>query len=266
MILEFLAWATTPANARYRRMGFLREQVSIGARRARCRAAWAPHLERSKTALRRAALSVPPDRRRKALIFGSGLLLDLPLDDLTALYDEVLLVDLVQPWRARLAAWRRPKVRLIEHDVTEAMAALDQAVETGRDLPDIAPRRFLDDPAIGFVASVNLASQLPYVPLRYLERRQVGDEATREAFARRLIERHFDYLRAFAPRATVALIADIERLTFDRTGREVGRVSALHDASPPESGEEWDWNICPIPEFAPDRAIVNRVRAASVRF
>lgn len=265
MILEFLAWATTPAHRLYRRMGFLTEQVSIGARRARCADAWAPHLEQSRAALCRAIEAVPATRRKTSLILGSGFLLDLPLGELERAFDQVLLVDLIQPWRARLVAAFRPKLRLIEHDATEALALLDSAVEAGDPWPDLAPRRFLDDPSIGLVVSLNLASQLPYVPLRYLEKQGVGDEATRQAFARRLIERHVDYLRAFAAGgATTLLIVDVERIAHDRAGAEIGRVSAVHDAALPEGGTEWNWTICPIPEFAPDRAIVNRVRAVGV--
>lgn len=246
-------------------MGFLTEQVSIGARRARCAEAWAPHLARSKDAVRRAIEAVSAARRKSALIFGSGLLLDMPLGELEDAFERVLLVDLIQPWRARLAAALRPKLRLIEHDATEALAPLDRAIEAGEPLPDIRPARFLDDPTIGLVVSLNLASQLPYVPLKYLETMAVADEAARETFARRLIERHVDYLRAFAAAgATTLLIADVERVLLDRAGAEVGRVSAVHDATLPAGGEEWDWLICPIPEFAPDRSLVNRVRAVGI--
>ena len=262
MILEFLAWATTPATGPARRMGFLREQISIAARRARCRAAWGPHLEHSKAAILGALDQVPAARRRTALVLGSGLLLDLPLDELARAFDRVLLVDLVQPWRARLGALFRPKLELIEHDATEALGALEAAIAAGGAFPDVAPARFLEDADIGFVVSLNLVSQLPYVPLRFLDKKGVGDEAAREAFERRLVEQNVDYLRAFAAKGALALlIGDVERIAKDKTGAELGRVSAIHDAAFPEGGEEWFWDICPIPEFAPDKAIVNRVRA-----
>jgi hypothetical protein len=262
MILEVLAWALTPAEGPARRMGFLREQISIAARRARCRQAWAPHLERSKAAILGALDQVPAARRKTALILGSGHLFDLPLDELTRAFERVLLVDLIQPWRARLGALFRPRIELIEHDATEALGALEAAVAAGGALPDIRPARFLDDPEIGLVVSLNLVSQLPYVPLRYLDAKGSADEAAREAFGRRLVERHLDYLRAFAARGAVTLlIGDVERIAKDKAGAELGRVSAVYDAAFPEGGEEWFWDICPIPEFDPARAIVNRVRA-----
>ncbi|MBM3554438.1 MAG: hypothetical protein FJX47_02645, partial [Alphaproteobacteria bacterium] len=177
MLLEALAWATLPASWPIRRMGYVSEMVGIGARALRCRESWRPHLKKSRGFL--AEAMARPARKRRALIFGSGLLLDVPVADLAVAYDEVWLVDILQPLSARLRALFSPKLSLFAHDATEAIAPLHDAVRAwrlaGRDkdrpppLPDIAPARFLDQ-EFDLVASVNLASQLPIVPRAWLTR------------------------------------------------------------------------------------------------
>lgn len=141
MLAEAISWLLTPATLQARLNGRLAESVAIMARERRCREAWRPHLEASRAALLDSARSSPS--RRIAVLFGSGPLLDVPLDELAPLFEAVWLVDVVHPWRARLRARRHANVRLITQDVVDR------------------PARFLDDDRIDWIASVNLLSQLP---------------------------------------------------------------------------------------------------------
>src|SRR5207249_1599290 len=91
----------TPCPWHLRRMGYLRELLGIRDRERRCRQAWAPHLERSRQVIR-AAMS-QCTMRRKAVILGSGLLLDVPVAELAGAFQHVVLVDVIHPWRTRRA-------------------------------------------------------------------------------------------------------------------------------------------------------------------
>src|SRR5579871_6065867 len=95
MFAELIEYAITPCPRYARRMGYLYEAVAIRARAARCRAAWAPHQERTRALLRRSLARCP--RRRKAVVLGSGACLDVPLAELAAAFGEVVLVDVVHP-------------------------------------------------------------------------------------------------------------------------------------------------------------------------
>lgn len=251
MLREWLTYLTTPCRPLYRRMGFLKEAVGIESRYRRHAAAWAGHLARTRATIETAVSRARPGG--VALVFGGGLLYDIPLETLTERFAEVLLVDLVHMGPARRAARRHANLRLVEHDVTESLAHI---AEGGLD--PASPRRFLDRSDLSLVASVNILSQLPVVPNAYLERRFGADEAAQERLGRALVERHLDYLAGFA--CPVALVTDVARSVLDERGTEVGRIPALFGATLPWSGEEWDWDIAPLGEIDRSHAVRHRVR------
>jgi hypothetical protein len=253
MIAELLRYLVTPCPRYVRAMGYLHEQVSIKARHDRCRRAWEPHLERTKDVLRAAARRCRA--RRKAVVFGSGLLYDVPLPELAAAFAQVVLVDVVHPLGS---GWRLANVTALAADVTgTAETVYRLAGRGGEPLPRVAPRLFCDDPEVDLVASVNLLSQLAYVPCKYLADAGIypADEIT--AFGRDLVRAHIDYLKRLP--GVVALVCDLERLTRDAGGRLVERQSALRGVRLPWAGEEWTWDLAPRPEASPVFSYQRRV-------
>lgn len=236
MLAEALAWLFTPASTLARRTGHLSESIAIMARERRCRMAWAPHLAASRKALLASARR--PSLRRVALVLGSGPLLDVPLAELSRLFDEVWLVDMVHPWRARRRARRYGNVRLIEHDVTEGLASRYPA--------GARPVRFLDEGRVDWVASVNLLSQLP------------GPAQSGTAMeAHAAMTAHLEYLAGF--RAPVCLLADLEQVTLDCDGA----VAEVVDFRPLLPGwrlsSEWRWDVAPPGELDGGRSRYHRV-------
>ena len=136
---------------------------------------------------------------------------------------------------------------------------IDSRARRERPLPRAEPILFLDDSEIDLVASVNLVSQLPFVPAAFLRRRGVHSAADIEAFAHDVVAAHLAYLRRF--RAVVALIGDIERLTYDSGGKLVERADALRGVAFPEPREEWEWHLAPRPEGHPKFDYHRRVGA-----
>jgi len=258
MLRELLESALTPCPWHVRRMGYLYELLGIKSRFARCRDAWTPHLERTRSVIRRAAARCP--QRRKAVVLGSGLLLDVPLDDLARDFREVVLVDLIHALGVR---WRRRRYRnvsLLRADVSGvAEQVYHMAAVPGANLPRTEPSLFLDDPEVDLVASVNLLSQLPFVPAEYLHHARVHPAAAVEAFAHDVVAAHLAYLRRLP--GVVALVGDIERLTYDRAGKLVGRLDALRGVAFPEPREEWEWHLAPRPEAHREFSYHRRVGA-----
>ena len=251
MILEALQALRVGAGGGVRRMGFLTECVGIWARQRRHGAVWADHQARSQAAIL-AALPSPP--RRRALVFGAALVLDVPLAELAAAFEEVVLVDLMFLPATRRAAKRLGNVTLCVHDVSESLAG----IEAGR--PRVAvPTRFHDDPTVDLVVSANLLSQLPIVPNAYLARKFAWEEAACAALGGALVDAHLAYLAGF--RCAVVLISDVERFVEDRDGREIARFSALFDRSLDWPGEEWLWPVAPLGEIDRDHRVIHRVRA-----
>jgi hypothetical protein len=248
MLLEALQWMLTPCPITARRMGHLAESIAIEARARRCRAAWAPHLEHCRRALLDSARRC--GQRRVALLLGSGPLLDVPLAELAAQFEEVWLVDLVHPLSTRRQVRRYPNVRLIVHDVSECLEGLlGGAASDFAELGEKRPVRFLDEPRIDWVASLNLLSQLPRLPLRWLGKsRPPVDELTIREYGDALMRNHLAYLARFA--APVCLVTDLEQVTLADDGSEVERNDLMPWLTDWEVEFEWCWDVAPPGELA----------------
>jgi hypothetical protein len=256
MIPEAIEYLATPCSRPLRGMGYLRELMAIRGRAWRCWTAWKPHLEKSKSIIR-AAVALCHERR-KAVILGSGMLYDVPVDELSGTFREVLLVDIVHPLKNWLPRLHHKNMRRVTADVTgTAEEVFRVAKVSDATLPRTEPNLFLDDPEVDLVVSLNLLSQLPVIPTTYLERVGAHSPEAIAAFARHLVASHLAYLRRFA--CTVALITDVEKLTLNRAGTVVGKSSLLRGVELPGDGESWIWQLAPFPEADPDYSYHRRV-------
>ena len=218
----------------------------------RHRGAWQPHLEATKQVILEAVAACPG--RESVAVLGSGALLDVPLGEILAAFRRVVLVDVAHPWRVRLRAALTPRVALLDADLTGIGGAVSPGME-----PPAPP----DLPAVceaDLVISLNLMSQLAYVPVSQLERLGQTEEQT-DDFAGALVRAHLDWLRRLPGR--VCLVTDVKRIVLDPQGGVIGEIDPLYGLSLPEGGTEWNWDIAPIGEMAPDYAVRHRVRGYS---
>lgn len=256
MILELLEYLSTPCPKYARKLGHLKEAIAIGARQKRLAGAWAPHLEQSQAIIREAAEQC--ERRRVALILGSGLLLDIPLADLSRQFEHVVLADVVHLRAARRKAAEFANVTLVEEDVTGMAADFDFRVSSGwQGDPVPNPAVFLDRPEVDLVVSANLLAQLPIFLAAALQRRTRLDGEPLEDFCRAVIEAHLAYLRRFD--AVACLITEVERSALDKDRVVVQRHDALYGAELPHGGTQWNWELAPLGEVSRTHALRNRV-------
>jgi hypothetical protein len=150
-------------------------------------------------------------------------------------------------------------VRCIDLDVTGFIEHMEALSPERLELPP--PKYFLDEPDIDWVASVNLLSQLPLLPVDWLRQRFPElSEAMLEEWGTQVMRQHLDYLAAFA--APTCLLADMEQVIHTGNGEIIERIDfasrlRLDDAAP----EQWRWNIAPPGEIAPDIGSFHRVAA-----
>jgi hypothetical protein len=245
MILEALNYAATwpLTSATYR--PFIRSSVNLWARANRCRTAWAEHERQTKTAILRAAEACR--QRRTAVVLGSGLLRDVPVVELSRLFDTVVLVDLVHLASVRgwIMAKGRKNLRLIERDLSGLDAMLvGQAAE---------PLSFLRQvPYLDFVASANLLSQIGIGASRRLAGQP--DEAS---LVRQVIAAHVEGL-AQVPAAT-CLVTDVSYTIIDRNGLRHETEDLMHGVDLGTPSSAWDWAVIPFGEESRDYQIVHRV-------
>lgn len=258
MILETLEWLATPAPRPLRDLGYLSELIAIGARHRRCAAAWADHLARSRQVILETAETAP--RRRTAVVLGSGRLLDVPLAELAALFQSVVLVDVLHPLPVRWQARQYSNVTLLAQDITGTAEVL-HAWRPGQAFP--VPRGFdlLHRKDVDFVVSLNLLSQLGVLPIEWIEK-QAGPagRAAAESFSAALTRTHLDDLARC--RARVCLIGDVEWWRAGPDGAVVERASSIDELTAPPAIAEWIWPIAPAPEADPRLSQFRRVIVA----
>lgn len=250
MIAEALLYAATlPLTGKPHRK-FIRYSVNLWSRAGRCAKDWAEHEEMSRNAIRAAAAGLR--QKRTAVVLGSGLLRDVPIEELARSFDTVVLVDLVHLASVRL--WLTAKgyrnVRLIERD----LSGYDELAAGGE--PE--PLGFLRSvPYLDFVVSANLLSQIG----RGVKRRHEAEAGgTAADTVERLIAAHLDGLSGLA--CQHCLVTDVSYAVIDRNGKTHEEADLLYGIAPPPAKAAWTWPLAPLGEESRDYRIEHRVIAA----
>lgn len=253
MIGLWLESLLTPCPRHLRRMGFLREQLAIEDRYQRNRASWEPHLKSSRTAILAAADSCP--QHRTALILGAGLINDVPLAELAARFQQVILADILHlPRNRRKAEATAPNITCVDFDCTGAVEKLWQA---GNGLDDETAitlfRQASPTLPIGLASgcdltvSVNLASQLGYLPAKWLEKGRPRDDAFSLRLRRGAALRHLEWLQGLP--GVHLLIGDRALVVRGLDESEVEREVILGEGDLESPCSTWVWRFAPAPEW-----------------
>lgn len=245
MIPEALNYAATWPLTSAGHRPFIRSSVNLWARANRCRAAWAEHERRTKAAILSSAEVCR--QKRTVVVLGSGLLRDVPVAELSRLFDTVVVVDLVHlaSVRSWLAIERFKNIRLIERDLSGLDALLaGEAVE---------PLSFLRQvPYLDLVVSANLLSQIGIGAARRLEGHANPDELLPH-----LIAAHAEGLAMVS--AETCLVTDVSYTAINRAGTPQERVDLMRGVDIGPVRESWDWPVVPFGEESRDYQIVHHV-------
>ncbi|BBP45730.1 hypothetical protein THMIRHAS_11030 [Thiosulfatimonas sediminis] len=260
MLWEFWQAWRTPLNLNYvKPLGYLHESIAMRARARRCEPHWQAHYQHCQNgilqALKRAG-NCSHLQEKSVLIFGAGHLEDIPLADLAVNFKRVILVDLLFSLQVRRTVSVYSNVQLIEHDVTENLAALfAEPKNTATQLQP--PSKWLDRTDIGLVVSLNLITQLPLLPAKYLLKHGWLRLEQTERFSSLLIQQHLDYLHAF--RCPVCLIADRQIVEFNHAGVQLDAFNPWWQVAAPSVIEQWDWELAPFGEIQRQTRQVHQV-------
>jgi hypothetical protein len=246
MLYELYTYVTTDCPQYVRHMDYLYEAIAMRSRHRRNRTAWQPHLERTRSAILSAVAHSA--NRNNIVILGSGLLLDVPLEELSSLFNEVVLIDIVFLPEVYKRIKRYTNVRLVQYDVTCMAQKLCENIGTGNpELPNGAPGVPDIDESTGLVVSLNILSQLWVMPRAYaLKKLRDLDEEQVDDWCRQITGSHYAFLKSLT--CPVCLIADHEFVKRDLEGRVVNQGSTIADLTLPEAETFWTWNIVPLGE------------------
>lgn len=245
MIAEALRHLLTPCPRHLKRLGVLHDLIALDARARRQRSAWAPHQDACKAAIREWADQAQD--RDLAVIAGSGLLLEIPIEELSARFGKVVCLDLFHMPAVRRRVRALPNVTLLDHDVTGLLRTLPEDLRAGC-LPEPVPSLpFAAD--AGLVVSANIASQLALSPQAWAEAQGAFTPLEIAAWVRSIIDGHMASLRGCAGLA--GLICDIERRQCPAGEAEATDWWDLLEGGtlpPLADRRDWWWDIAPAPE------------------
>ncbi|HEV7730825.1 MAG TPA: hypothetical protein VGR62_01625 [Candidatus Binatia bacterium] len=262
MLREALRTLRVESPAWARALGLAHEHAAIAARHRRMRRWWDPHLTASRDVVLAAADQVRG--RTRALVVGAGDCLDVPVTELAARFDEVVLADVViGPAARRLARRSGGRVRCVVWDATgvlERLAAVRRTTSA-----DAVTRLFADaDPGPppggepDLVVSASCLSQLGSVPGHALPAATYDDTLPEQC--RTLAARtHLAWL-ARRTGAVRAVVADMARLDVAPDGAVLARVALpVVPSRPPD--RTWRWDLAMIPEHSRTHHRVHEVGA-----
>jgi len=246
MIFELFTYITTQCPSYIRRMGYLYEAIGLECRYKRHPDSWRHHLEKTRHFVLSAANK--SQRRGKVIILGSGLLLDVPLETLSSMFRQVVLIDIVCLPEIRRRIKGYDNVMFLQQDVTNIAETLYQNIRYGRHgLPSVRPVLPEIDKDTGLVISLNILSQLTVVLRKYALKKLKGIARDHVgAWCRQIIEAHYAFLRSLP--CNVCLIADQRYTNRDRNGKIAAQGSTISGISLPGPDDSWIWNIAPIGE------------------
>jgi hypothetical protein len=250
MILEAIQYAATyPVTPKPLR-SHIHSSVSLWSRSGRCAKDWAEHEENCRAFIRETVKGMK--QRRTAVVLGSGLLRDVPIELLSRAFDTVVLVDLVHLASVRIWLKRRGfrNVRLISRDLSGFDDAL--AANTAEPLAFLRQVPYLD-----LAISANLLSQIGVGAERRLEK---SSDTPPVDVVQHLIRAHLDGL-AGLPCRTV-LLSDVSYGVMAKDGTEGETGDLLHGVPAPAPHQSWRWPVVPFGEESRDYRIVHKVIAA----
>lgn len=263
MIEEFIYYLAAKTQSRgARRLGYVYEAAALQAKHRRCRQAWDAHIQSTRQALLTSAAGV--SSRGSALIVGGGSIQDLPIPQLLDRFECIILLDIVFTYQARRIAQRwSERVVCYDYDVTGVV----DWIAKHRCLPVVnrlaafeLPKGTM--PPICWVASVNCLTQLPILPVRWLQRFGVDDEQL-EALYHGLIQAHLNWLMHWP--VQTCLITEVEEQHFDQNGRLIDVIDhrPLLQTFQQQAIclSRWPWNLHPLGALSKQHAETRTVEA-----
>ena len=245
-----------------RRMGFKADSQGIIDRYINVNGAWDDHLNHARSFILNALAGKPI---RDLAVYGSGWLLDLPLDELSAMADRVWLYDVFHPPQVLHRIQKFSNVSAVAADITGGtLMAAYEAVKVNKkrgikSLPEeLCNMTFEPVVKPDFAISINILSQIGELITDYLQKHMPYSMDETDRMVCLLQQSH---LKLLPPGASL-LITDTEELSFDSEDQLIISKSLIRCSLPYTApAEVWEWQFDPLMEYRSGVKTVFRVMA-----
>jgi hypothetical protein len=241
-----------------KKMGFADDSLGIINRYIKVDGAWDPHLSNSRNFI----LDCVRDRKyENVAVYGSGWLLDLPLEQLSELCDHVWLYDLVHPRQILHKIKKYKNVTAVTADVSGVLKDVydfvrhpersrrvfgDKNASTPLSMTPGTPLSMTAQP--DFAISLNLLSQIGDLVTGYLSCHVSLSEPEVENMTAALQESHLQLLM----KQPSCLITDVKEVLYDKDDKPCGTKQLIKCSLPVGiRSATWQWYFDPLAEYNP---------------
>jgi len=224
------------------RTGYLPDQQGIMNRYYNEQESWNAHLSKSKDFILKSAKD---KNKGKVVVLGSGWLLDLPLDELSSQFEEVVLIDINHPKPVLHKIKKYSNVYAVNADITGGLIELFYSnrkklkKENSLILPINQYQFHLPNDA-DFVISLNILCQLHIILIDYLKKIIASDSIDYSLLEKQIQESHLNIL----PKNKTCIITDIEEEIISPEDVLIGVNPLLHIKLPEGNfSEQWQWKF-----------------------
>jgi hypothetical protein len=227
-----------------RKMDYLSDQQGIIRRYMREKEGWDVHLENTKRFILK---SSETKKKGKLLVLGSGWLLDLPIDELSRNFEEVILADIYHPKQIIKKVNHLSNVRFLKDDLTGGLIEfIYKNIKPGKKyllnslIPEISTFSYSIPEDVDFVISLNILSQLSIIIVDYLKTLPVFSDNELNEIATIIQQIHIKSL----PTNKSCLICDFEEELFDDENKFIGvNPLVFSDLPKGQFSEKWKWKF-----------------------
>lgn len=227
----------------YQKLGFSLDQEGILTRYMREGEGWKLHLQNTKSFI----IESYKDKGYKSIaVFGSGWLLDLPIDTIIQDFEEIYLFDIIHPLQITHKYKKYPQIHFIEMDITGGIAKKvyeiihDKKKVTSITLSEIANFQFSYSKHFDFVVSLNILNQLDILLIDALERHINIAEKEKEEFRYIIQRNHISMLKKFS----YCLISDWEKVSCENDTNQITTIPLVFVDEPVDAEpKEWIWEF-----------------------
>ncbi len=245
-----------------RKTGYKADSQGIIDRFIRANGAWDEHVQHSRNFILKVLTGKKIDN---LAVYGSGWMLDLPLDELSGMVCSLQLFDLVHPPQVihRLRKYRN--VTAYRADITggavmKAYQAVKRFKRNGQKTPpeEICSQSFRLVAAPDFVISLNVLSQIGIMITDYLKLHVPYGPDEIDRILQGLQQSHLQLLRP----GKSCLITDVREINYDLSGSHAETTEVINIPLPASKySETWEWQFDDRGDYRPGRRTVLEVAA-----
>ena len=233
-------------------MGYEADSQGIINRFIRVEGAWDEHLSNTRNFILQ---SMAGKKTRNVAVYGSGWLLDLPLDEITDRAEHVWLYDVIHPSQVIHKLRRYKNITLVNADVTgNVLTRVYEAVQDFQNkgirpqIASLCQGSFFPEANPDFSVSLNILSQLGDLVSVYLSKNIPLTTEEKELMTQMLQLSHLELLS----RQPSCLISDVQENVYDRFD-QLTATKELIKCILPEArhSSSWIWKFDPLGEYHP---------------